>query len=464
MRTLAGTFADYRARSFWLEQATAGYVESPALEGVVRADVLVIGGGLTGISAAYHVKLAEPSLRIVLLESEVTGYGASGRSVGFIVPLVSPSLSLATTRFGAQQAREARRYAERACAYLVETIERRRLDCNYEACDYLCVARTPTESKRAQQEVALARRLDIEGVEWLPARAVRDQIDSPTYVGALRESQAGLINPARLVREFKRIAIARGVEIYEHSPAINLQFDPTRSGRVIRAQTPRGAVESDRCVIATNAYSAQFAALRARQCPLHTYAVLTEPLTPAQLSSLGWQARQALSDARLLPHYYRLTSDNRLLVTGGNARYFPGNQTAINHDTQAFEDLAIFIDQTFPSLRGIAISQRWSWVVSATADLAPALGMLGNNPHIVYSLGNLEHNSALSHLNGRTLSDLLLERKTDLTDVFFVKRATIPLPPEPARAPLVNSVLSLLRARDTLDERQGLGNRAIRRA
>ncbi len=463
MRTPSAAFADYRARSFWLEQATAGYLESPALEGVVRADILIIGGGLTGISTAYYVKLAEPSLRVVVLESEVTGYGASGRNTGFIAPLVSPSLSLAATRFGAQGAREARRYAERACACLVETIEQRRLDCDYEAREYLRVACTPAQVKRAQQEIALARRLGIENIEWLDAGAVRERVDSPTYLGALREPRAGLVNPARLVRELRRIAIASGVEIYEHSPAITLAFDPADSARVIRAQTPRGAVEADRCALATNAYSAQFPALRARQCPLHTYAVLTEPLTPAQLDSLGWRQRQALSDTRMLPHYYRLTADNRLLAAGG-ARYFTGNQIAVNHDARAFEDLAIFIDQTFPSLRGIAIAQRWSWVVSATADLAPALGVLGAAQRVVYSLGNLEHNAALSHLNGRALSDLLLERKTDLTDVFFVKRATIPLPPEPARAPLVNSVLSLLRARDALDERQGLGNSAIRRA
>ncbi|MGQ9903247.1 MAG: NAD(P)/FAD-dependent oxidoreductase [Anaerolineae bacterium] len=454
MRTLAGTFADYRARSFWLEQATAGYLESPTLEGVVRADILVIGGGLTGISAAYHLKLAEPSLRVVLLESEVTGYGASGRNAGLIAPLVSPSLNLAAARFGAQRAREARRYAERACACLVETIERRRLDCEYEARNYLRVPCTPAQLKRAQQEIALARRLGIEDIEWLEAGAVREQIDSPTYLGALRESRAGLVNPARLVRELRRIAIANGVEIYEHSPAINLEFSPADSVRVVRAQTPRGAVEADRCVLATNAYSAQFPALRARQFPLHTYAVLTEPLTPAQLSSLGWRERQALSDLRMLPHYYRLTADNRLLAAGGSARYFAGNQTAVNHDTQAFEDLAIFIDQTFPSLRGIAITQRWSWVVSATADLAPALGVLGNDQRIVYSLGNLEDNVALSYLNGRVLSDLLLERKTDLTDVFFVKRATIPLPPEPARSLLINSALGLLHIRNVLRERQ----------
>jgi glycine/D-amino acid oxidase-like deaminating enzyme len=463
MRTPSGAFADYRARSFWLEQATAGYMESPALEGVVRADILIIGGGLTGISTAYYLKLAEPSLRVVVLESEVTGYGASGRNAGFIAPLVSPSLSLAAARFGAQRAGEARRYAERACACLVETIERRRLDCDYEAREYLRVACTPAQVKRAQQEIALARRLGIENIEWLDAGAVRERVDSPTYLGALRESHAGLVNPARLVRELRRIAIASGVEIYEHSPAITLAFDPADSARVIRAQTPRGAVEADRCALATNAYSAQFPALRARQCPLHTYAVLTEPLTPAQLDSLGWRQRQALSDMRMLPHYYRLTADNRLLAAGG-ARYFTGNQVAVNHDARAFEDLAIFIDQTFPSLRGIAIAQRWSWIMSATADLAPALGVLGTDQRVVYSLGNLEHNAALSYLNGRALSDLLLERKTDLTDVFFVKRATIPLPPEPARAPLVNSVLSLLRARDALDERQGLGNSAIRRA
>lgn len=459
MPATAVSFADYRARSFWLEQASAGYLANPPLEGLVRADILVVGGGLTGISTAYHLKLAEPALRVVLLESEVIGYGASGRNAGLIAPLVSPSLSLAARWFGAQRTVEARRYAEQACAYLVETIARRRLDCDYEARDYLRVARAPAQAKRAQQELALAGRLGIAGIEWLDAGAVREQIDSPTYLGALRESQAGLINPARLTRELKRIAMAAGAEIYERSPVINMTFGP-----VVRAQTPRGAVEADRCALATSAYSAQFPALRARQCPLHVYAVLTEPLTPAQLGSLGWRARQAISDMRMLPHDYRLTADNRVLVAGGNARYFAGNQTAVHHDTRAFEDLAIFIDQTFPSLRGIGIAQRWSWVMSATSDLAPALGIAGNDPRVVYSVGNPERNAALSHLNGRALSDLLLERKTDLTEVFFVKRATIPLPPEPARSPLVKGALSLLRARDALDERQGLGDSAIRRA
>ena len=452
MRTFAGTFADYRAKSFWLEQATSGYVESPTLEGVVRADILVVGGGLTGVSAAYHLKITQPSLRVVLLESEVIGYGASGRNTGFVIPSLGTPLGLTSTRFGPHQARSARRYAERACAEVVEVIQRRRLDCDYEERDYLRVATTPAQATRLQKEIGLAASLGIEGVEWMDAHAIRSMIDSPTYLGAWRESGGGLVNPAKLVRELKRVAVGQGVEVYEHSPVLNLQFAP-----VARAQTPRGAVEADRCVLATNAYSAQFPALRARQCPIHLYAVLTEPLTPAQQDSLGWRDRQAVGDARHLAHYYRLTTDNRLLMAGGDARYFGGNQTGIDNDTRAFEDLAIFIDQTFPALRGIPITRRWGWAMSATPDLAPVIGFIGNDRRVVYSLGGLELSVALAYLNGRTLSDLLLEYRAGPPDVFFIKRATIPLPPEPVRSPLVNSVLSVLRAWDALDERRGLG-------
>jgi glycine/D-amino acid oxidase-like deaminating enzyme len=446
------TFTDYRAKSFWLEQASSGYVESPALEGMVRADVLIIGGGFTGLSSAYHLKREHPGLRVVLVESDVVGFGASGRNAGFAMTLFGPTFGTTALRFGRQRAVEAHRYMEHAVSYIGELVRARNLSCDYEYPGFLRVATTPAYARRIQAEIELARSLGIDGIEWIDAESTRARVDSPTYLGAWHEPHCALINPARFARELKRVALTAGVEIYERSPVTNLEF-----GAPIRAQTPHGAVEADKLVLATNAFSAQFPLLRARQCPVHTYIVLTEPLNAAQLDSIGWRGRQGVEDGRNLAHYYRLTPDNRLLAGGGDARYFYGNQTGVDKHLPTFERLQQFVAETFPGLRGLKITHRWGGAISATLDLAPALGYVGADRRVVYSVGCMRHGVALSTLNGVTISDLIMERRSELTDVFFVNRRTVPLPPEPLRMPLANGILGVMRAQDAFDERKGLG-------
>jgi glycine/D-amino acid oxidase-like deaminating enzyme len=443
---------DYRARSFWLEQASASYSENAALEGMVRADVLIIGGGFTGVSTAYHLKKARPGLRVVLLESEVIGFGASGRNAGFAMTLFGLTLSLTTTRFGKQKALEAHRYMERAVGYVGELVRARNLQCDYEYPGFLRVATTPTYIRRIQAELELAHALGIEGVDWIEANELRTLVDSPTFLGAWREPHCALLNPARLVRELKRIAIAQGVEIYEHSPVTNLEFT-----QPIRAQTPHGAVETDKLLLATNAFSAQIAQLRTRQCPIHTYIVLTEPLNAAQMDSVKWRGRQGIEDARNLVHYYRLTPDNRLLMGGGDAHYFHNNQVGVDKHVPTFEQLQYFIAETFPGLRGIRITHRWGGAISATLDMAPAISYLGGDRRIIYSVGCMGHGVALSILNGQTISDLLNEQRSDLSEVFFVDRRVTPLPSEPFRTPLAQGIIGMLRTQDRFDERGGLG-------
>jgi glycine/D-amino acid oxidase-like deaminating enzyme len=250
----------------------------------------------------------------------------------------------------------------------------------------------------------------------------------------------------------KRVAANLGVEIYEHSPVTSLGLSLP-----IRAQTPHGAVESDKLVLATNAFSAQVPQLRSRQCPIHTYIVLTEPLNAAQMDSVNWRGRQGIEDARNLVHYYRLTPDNRLLVGGGDAHYFYGNQTGVDKHIPTFEQLQWFIAETFPGLRGIKITHRWGGPISATLDMAPAIGYIGKDRRVIYSIGCMGHGVALTNLNGQTISDMVAEQRTDLTDVFFVGRRLIPLPPEPLRAPLAHGILGVMRAQDAYDERKGLG-------
>lgn len=415
------------------------------LEGLLRADVVVIGGGFTGVSSAWRLKTNHPGKRIVVLEADVIGFGASGRNAGMLLSKFNLPLSTTLQRLGRQKTKDAWRYIEQSVQVASEMVQTHRLECDYELTGSLCVATSPGYGQRLKREMELARSLDIPAGEWLDAAATRALVDSPTYMGARLETNCALINPAKLASELKRIAIAAGVEFYEHSPVTNLAFT-----NPIRAQTPHGAIEADKLVLATNAFSAQFAPLYDRQCPIHAYVVLTEPLSDEQLAGVAWSGRHGVVDARNLPHFYRLTPDNRLLVGGGDARYFYDNATGIDKHVQTFERLQWFIADTFPSLRGIRITHRWGGPVSATFDLAPAIGVSGDDRRIVYSVGCGGIGIGPAIFNGLIMSDLIGEKRSEYTDGFIVNRALTSLPSEPMRAPLVNGYLGYLRLQDAI--------------
>jgi glycine/D-amino acid oxidase-like deaminating enzyme len=175
--------------------------------------------------------------------------------------------------------------------------------------------------------------------------------------------------------------------------------------------------------------------------------VLTEPLAEERIDAIGWRGREGLEDARNLVHYYRLTTDNRLLMGGRDVSIRYGSDMDGDLNDQVFADLERDVVQTFPSLEGAAITHRWGGPVSVTLDMAPALGLLGDE-RVVYSLGCMGHGVSMTHLNGATVADLILGRKTDLTGVFFVNRRTLPWPPEPIRTLAARAIRGYMRWED----------------
>ena len=184
-----------------------------------------------------------------------------------------------------------------------------------------------------------------------------------------------------------------------------------------------------------------------KQIPLWTYIVLTEPLKADLLDQIGWRNRQGIEDARNLVHYYRLTVDNRLLMGGRDAGLAWGNDMSKDQSPTVFEALEKDVRDLFPPLEKVRFTHRWGGPVSITLDLAPAMGYVGDK-QVVYSLGCMGHGVSLTHLNGRTLADLVLEKKTDLIDVFFVNRTTLPWPPEPIRTLSAKAILAAMNLQD----------------
>jgi glycine/D-amino acid oxidase-like deaminating enzyme len=437
---------DYSDKSFWL--AVYGpYTPNPPVKGDLKVDVAIIGGGFTGLSTAYHLRRDNPGMKVAVLEAEVVGYGASGRNGGFSMTLFGLEPAVTKALFGQQRTVEAHRYMERAVDYVDALVKEHKIQSDYEFPGFLRAATTPGYVKRIQHDLEILTSMGITGIEWIDAEKIRAEVDSPLFLGGWWEPRCGLLDPAKQARELKRIAIQSGAEVYEETPVTDIK----REGK-FTLKTPSGAVTAEKVVFATNAYSHLIPGLRSKQVPAFTHMVVTEPLTEKQLKTIGWKNRQGIEDARNLVHYFRLTIDNRIAMGGSDVSISYGRDMERDLNPRTFADLERDVVRLFPSLKGIQFTHRWGGPVSVPMDMAPAIGFLGD-ARAVYSLGCVGHGVSMTHLNGWTIADLLLERKSDLTDIWFVNRRMIPWPPEPLRLVASQAIRGYMRVEDALYER-----------
>jgi glycine/D-amino acid oxidase-like deaminating enzyme len=402
---------------------------APPLSGDLSVDVAVIGAGYTGLAAAYHLKVAEPGLDVAVLEAETAGYGASGRNAGFVMTLFGASLASMVARHGPERVRQAHDYMVSAIAALEAMIAEHGIDCDYERSGFLKVATAPRYVSRIRKEIDVFRALGIEDLAWLDAEQLAARVRSPQFLGGAYEPGCGLLNPVKWLDALRRLALAKGARLYEGRRVTNAR----REGGRYPLATPRGVVRADKVVYATNGYTHLIPGLRSKQLPAFAYIVVTEPLSDKQRAAIGWQGREGIEDGRNFMHFYRLTPDNRILAGGGPGRIpFAGR---MHHDAspRTWAHLERFIGATFPALEGIRITHRWGGAFSVTSDSTPQIGTLDNGG-AVYAVGCTGHGVAMTHMNGRIIRDLILERQTELTELWFVNRRSFPIPPEPFRS------------------------------
>jgi len=437
---------DHRDKSFWL--ATYGpYTPNPPVQGDLSVDVAIVGGGFTGLSTAYSLRKDNPGMSVAVLESEVIGYGASGRNGGFSMTLFGMEPTVTKLLFGHQRTVEAHRYMERAVDYVDALVKEHNIQSDYWFPGFLRAATTPAYVKRIQHDLKILSDMGITGIEWIDAPRLRAEIDSPLFLGAWWEPRCGLLNPAKQVRELKRIAQQVGAQVYECTPVSEIQ-----RGARLTLKTAGGTVTAGKVVLATNAYSHLIPELASKQAPVFTHMVVTAPLTPEQLGRLGWKNRQGIEDARNLVHYFRLTADNRLAMGGSDVTLAYARNMGHDANYRIFADLERDVVRLFPSLSGVQFTHRWGGPVSVPTQMVPAIGQLGDS-RVLYSLGCIGHGVSLTHLNGRTLADMVCERRTDLTDVWFVNRRILPWPPEPLRFIASQAIRGYLRVEDRIHER-----------
>jgi glycine/D-amino acid oxidase-like deaminating enzyme len=451
--------------SLWLAEF-GPYAEEPPLHGDATVDVAIVGGGFLGLSTALALARRDPSLSIAVLEAKSIGYGASGRNGSFAMTVVGLGATTTAMLRGKEFVRRSHRYMEQCVDRLDAFVDDEGLDCDKIRPGFLRAATAPSYVSRLRKEVELMHSLGFDDIEWFDAAMTRKLVDSERYLGAVWEPRLVLVNPAKLVREEKRVAMAAGVRVYEQTPV--LAVAPAEGRREIhRILTPHGALSAAKLVFATNAYSHLFDELRRLQQPAFTYMIATEPLTDEQLAPIGWHERQGIEDARNLIHYYRLTPDRRISMGGGPVGLTYGGRLDADTNERAWQHLESHLRWLWPHLGDVAITHRWGGPFSVTLDLTPALGFVGDRRDAVYGLGCIGHGVSMSYLNGVVLAELLLDGEAaaapDASGVAaqcpFVQRRVVPWPAEPLASMAKFALRGYLQLEDAFHERVLAGRR-----
>jgi glycine/D-amino acid oxidase-like deaminating enzyme len=452
-------YADAEPRAFWLTSLPEREAHEP-LSGTTEADLCIIGGGYTGLWAALAAKAHDPSREVVVLEATRCGNGASGRNGGFLEASLTHGLANGLSRF-ADEMDELERLAAENFTGLHDDLTRHSIECDYETTGVLAVALEPRELQDLQEAAELEHRFGHDA-ELLDAEATRAQVNSPTYVGGLwSRTGSALVHPGRLADGLRAAAQRQGVRIHELSPVRGLH-DEGRSA--LKVATEGGVVTAPKVLMATSAYPPLIGAVGRYIAPVYDYALMTEPLSPAQQRSIGWANRQGISDLGNQFHYYRPTADGRVLYGGYDAVYRYGGDVGPHRDEDdaTFAKLSQHFFTTFPQLEGLRFSHRWGGAIDTCSRFSVFFGRAFGG-RLVYALGYTGLGVGATRFGAHVALDLLDGRSTAATRLKMVRRRPLPFPPEPLRSGVIQLTRNRLAAADRNDGRRGLWLRTLDR-
>lgn len=362
----------------------------PPLRGEVRADVCVIGGGYTGLSAALH--LARAGRRVVLLEAHRVGFGASGRNGGQVGSGQRLEVDDLERMAGRATARRLWDMAEAAKA-LVRDLAGAGGVTFHPGIAHAC--RTPAEVAHARAMAErLARDYGYDQITPLDRDAFRDLVPSPAYVGGDLDRGAGHLHPLNYALAIARAALAAGAVIHETSPVHAIQSPPTATGHSI-VQTDRGRVVCDQVILAANGYLGGLnARVAARVMPINNYIIATEPLGARARTVL--RDRIAVADTKFVVNYWRLSDDDRLIFGGGEtvSYRFPRDIAA-----KVRKPLA----EVYPGLADVAITHAWGGTLAITMNRMPCFTRPA--PNMLSASGFSGHGVALATLAGQLMAE-----------------------------------------------------------
>jgi glycine/D-amino acid oxidase-like deaminating enzyme len=456
----ATALADCRPTSYWLDQAGAPPAAA-RLTGGTGARLAVIGGGFTGLWAALMAAERDPSADVVLLEARRVGWAASGRNGGFCSASLTHGLANGIARFEAEMPTLVR-LGHANLNEIEATVGSRGIDCGFERTGELTVATAPWQLEGLAAEADAAAGYG-EHAAVLDAGAVRAEVASPTYLGGVwyRDSCA-MLDPARLAWGLLRACVEAGVRIYENTPVRAIAEDG-RGG--LRLSTPRGSVHAGRVALGTGCYRPLLRRLGRYLVPVYDYALMTEPLSGQQLAGIGWRNRQGLADSGNQFHYYRLTSDNRILWGGYDAVYYNGGRITAAQDQrrETFATLAANFFAAFPQLAGeVRFTHAWGGVIDTCSRFCAFYGTAYGG-RLGYAAGYTGLGVGASRFGANVILDLLDGEETERTALAMVRTKPVPFPPEPVRSAVIQLTRASLARADGNDGRRNAWLRVLDR-
>jgi gamma-glutamylputrescine oxidase len=411
-------------QSYWAKSQPP---QNPPLAEDLTADVVVLGGGFTGLSSAYFMRTLSPQKRVVLLEAKGCGNGASGRNGAMVLNLTDDRYM----QLGPDPAVDKRIYD--LTARNIQTLSKLSaitgIDCELETNGALQVLNTSDDVRDAQLYVRAARSAGMP-VEFWNKQEVASAIGTGLYEGAFFDPNGGHIHPMKLVQVWKAAAQSAGAEIYENTVVTHIEEGPQNLVHTMNGVS----VKAKSLVLATNAFTSRLGYFRNSIVPVHEYVAMTPPLSDQQVAQIGWPRRAPFNDSRTEVIYLVFTRDNRIHIGGGSPSYFFNNGVGDpNESARHYGYLQRELVRLYPALEGVEFEAMWSGIVDWSLNEAPSVGRTGKYNNIFYGLGYSGHGVNLTSVFGRIIADLEAGREQAWKPFPFLNASLDYIPNEPFR-------------------------------
>jgi glycine/D-amino acid oxidase-like deaminating enzyme len=403
-------------------------VTGAPLAGDDVVDVVIVGAGFTGLWTAHSLAVADPSLRIAVVERDVVGFGASGRNGGWCSALLPMSLTTIAARHGRDAAIRLQRAMNDTIVEVGRVLARRDIDAEYVKGGTVTLARTSAQLARLDAEIAELRAFGFgdADIRRLGAADAAARCRGTGVLGGAFTPHCAAVHPARLVHGLARAVLDLGVRIHEHTAVVDVQ-----PGDVT---TEHGHVRAAVIVVATEAYGCELPGRRRDLIPLYSLMVATDPLPAAVWDEIGLAGRPTFHDGRRMIIYGQRTADGRLAFGGRGAPYHYGSRITASFDTdpRVRDALTRTARDLFPVLAGVSFPYHWGGPLGVPRDWHCAV-RYDRQTGIGFAGGYVGDGVATTNLAGRVLADLITGRESDLVDLPIVDHRSRRWEPEPLR-------------------------------